>query len=382
MAIRFYLVPIERNGNSRGPKYFKWRGLLGLSARWSLKDFGNDIEIGLIASQAELARPDVLPLSNWSSKQRDGVAGYLRNAGVESSWVTGAGDWREGLHRLAGLTQAYQSGQDEPDIWLSKQFHFGLVTLDALDKVAFIKEQEALKSQTIERLRVQWSPRQPSWLDWLRGLNPLLLPFMALPATDAFTGTDNTVLTTYSSNWSFNAGTFRIQSNAVRPDTGATDGAAFWNADSFNANQYAQGTIVARSGGAYLGVAARCAAAGVDTFYGYEADSADLAYLFKHVAGVSTTISTAAVFAVNDVVRLEASGTSLTCKRNGSADTIGTQTDSSIASGSAGISGAGGSTGARLDTWEGGDLAAAAGQPAMVRWGGIPGMNLTGRRGW
>ncbi len=62
----------------------------------------------------------------------------------------------------------------------------------------------------------------------------------ALPATDAFTAADGTSLTTYSANWTHNAGSgFAIWSNAVYCTNGG-DGLAHWNADAFNNNQYGQ----------------------------------------------------------------------------------------------------------------------------------------------
>lgn len=184
---------------------------------------------------------------------------------------------------------------------------------------------------------------------------------MALPATDAFTAANGTVLTTYSASWTNNNGTFAINTNSVHPNSGvADDAAAHWNADVFSNDQYSQGTIVALGATIYIGVSVRCHASAF-TFYQFNSDSADGCYLDKYVAGVYTQLgSTGGVFAVSDVIYLQASGTTLTPKKNGSTVvTPGAQTDSAITSGSAGIGGAGNGSTSRLDSWEGGNLGGA-----------------------
>lgn len=184
---------------------------------------------------------------------------------------------------------------------------------------------------------------------------------MALPATDAFTAANGTVLTTYSASWTNNNGSFAINTNSVHPNNGAVDDqAAHWNADVFSNDQYSQGTIVALGATIFIGVSVRCHASAF-TFYCIDSDSADGTYLSKYVAGVYTALgSTGSVLVVSDVLKLEVSGTTLTPKKNGSLlVTPGAQTDSAIASGSAGIAGAGNGTTSRLDSWEGGNLGGA-----------------------
>lgn len=183
---------------------------------------------------------------------------------------------------------------------------------------------------------------------------------MALPATDNFTGVDGTQLTTYSGNWTLNSGDFDIQSNALAADGPAAECGAHWNADSFDADQYAEGTLVALADETIgMGVSARCDTGGAATFYGYYFEDTDLHWLFKLVLGVWTQLgSTGSGASVNDVVRIEVDGTTITPKINGSLDTdIGAQTDSAIASGAAGVSGFYDGTATRLDDWEGGNLA-------------------------
>ncbi len=184
---------------------------------------------------------------------------------------------------------------------------------------------------------------------------------MALPATDAFTGSDGTALTTYSANWTLNFGNFALFSNSLRPNGGDvnTDAAAHWNADTFGNDQYAQGTVPAIST-AYMGVAARCATSAA-TFYNFLVNS-DAYYLNKYVAGAGTNLGNTPSpdLTVGDTLRIEANGTSIVAKRNGT-NKIGPITDSSITSGSAGVTGNGtGTGGVRIDNWEGGNLGAAS----------------------
>lgn len=183
---------------------------------------------------------------------------------------------------------------------------------------------------------------------------------MALPATDTFTGADGTALTTYSANWTYNNGSFALINNCVKPSAGGTNCLARWNADSFNANQYAKIKFAEVYGGE-IGVAVRVATDGAHTAYIYRAWEVNRT-MYKCVAGSYTQLGSAgAAPAKNDIFTLEANGTTITPKINGTTDaTIGAQTDSAIASGAAGLTGYG-TTDARGDDWEGGDLAGGGG---------------------
>lgn len=191
---------------------------------------------------------------------------------------------------------------------------------------------------------------------------------MSLPASDTFTGTNNDQLTTYSANWALNNGDFDIQSNALAPDAPSTECGAFWNADSFNNDQYAKVTLIAELATPAVGPAVRCAGAGVATYYGLYNVTGGI-YMFKMVAGTWTQLGTTiASAAVNDVLKLSVSGTTLTYNLNGVDRT--TRTDSAIASGKAGVCGFDDNTGARMDNWEGGDIGGGAtGQPTAKRLG-------------
>jgi hypothetical protein len=193
---------------------------------------------------------------------------------------------------------------------------------------------------------------------------------MALPATDTFTGSDGTQLTAYSASWTLNKGDFDIQSNSLASDA-ANDTIAHWNADAFNADQYAQGTVVAYTGDwVATGVSVRCAASG-ETAYTVLYFHAPWKELGKYNATVYTSLASHdALIAVNDIVRLEVSGTTITPKVNGVTDAdLGAQTDAALASGSAGVAGNSDTTAARLDSWSGGNLSAGViAQLASVAW--------------
>lgn len=364
MTTRFYLLPIEQVGNYRGPKYLKWRfNPDGLTGQWSLNDFG-EADIALIASEDELIKPDVIELgTTWSQKQRGAIASYLGNSGIESAWINGAADWREALHRIAGMTQAMQANDDKPDRWLGRPVYMGFTGLNPLDWTAFEQEQQAKLNQVIEYLQVKdnFDKQSPGWRDILKLAidNPLSIPFMALPATDTFTAANGTALTTYSANWTLNSGDFAINTNAVYPNSSGNECGAHWNADSFNADQYASGTI-SNAGGNPVGPAVRCHTSSA-SYYGLYGDLSAL-YMFKYISPTWTQKgSSGGACATNDTLKLEISGTTLTPYKNGGTiSPPGAQTDSSIASGYAGITGYSSGTSQRFDTWEGGNLGGAA----------------------
>lgn len=182
---------------------------------------------------------------------------------------------------------------------------------------------------------------------------------MALPATETFTNSNGVALTTHSASWTNNAGTFAINSNAVYATDAGQDCAAHWNADTFANDQYAQGVIVAL-GSTYIGVSVRCHAS-ANTHYGFEGNATD-SYFYKYVNGSYTQLgSTGGNFTNGQTLRIEASGTTITPKINGSTiSPPGAQTDSSISSGYAGIAGSGNNAVSRLDTWEGGNIGGGA----------------------
>lgn len=179
---------------------------------------------------------------------------------------------------------------------------------------------------------------------------------MALPATDAFTGTNGTALTTYSANWTYNKGTFAIHTNALQCTVDGFDAAAHWNADTFSNDQYSRATVTAIDPLAYIGVAVRCQAS-AETWYEVIGNSNDATYFYKVVAGSGSSLAaTTAPLAVNDVIEIRASGTTISWYKNSTL--MQSVTDTSISSGYAGVAGSGNNSGSRIDSWEGGNLSA------------------------
>lgn len=178
---------------------------------------------------------------------------------------------------------------------------------------------------------------------------------MALPATDAFTRADST--SSLGANWTAIVGTYGVNANRAYPNTSGNESALYWNADAFGNDQYAQATLTTLAGGAWAGVLVRGTAG--TNYYAYYTDGGS-GYFLKYAGGAYTEyVADSQAWSVNDVVRIEAEGTAIRVKRNGSV--LHSTTDSGLTSGSAGVAGFGGYTvGSSLDNWEGGDLGAAA----------------------
>ena len=188
---------------------------------------------------------------------------------------------------------------------------------------------------------------------------------MALPATDNFNGTTGDQLVDYNASWTLNDGDFDIVGNATIAPDDAGFCLAHWNADAFADNQYAQ-LVHVDSGFNWLGPAVRVGAAAV-TGYTYSCRSS-ARNLSRWVAGAETALAAVGSgTSDNDVLRLEASGTTITPILNAVTDAgLGAQTDATIASGSAGICGYGAAgTSDEGDDWEGGNL---GGAPAGNPW--------------
>lgn len=343
--IHFSLLPLDTIGSKRGPAYLKWRYRDGLDCRWSLKDMGN---IGLVASDAPI--PQALPIE---SKQR--VCNYLKSNGIEHRWIAKAGNQRELLHRIAGIALSYQADSDKPDLWLHKDVHFGFTTLQAIKP----KVNHIVLPAPHLNARDNFKPSF-NWRGLLASL--ALLPFAALPASDAFTAADGTNLTTYSANWTYNTASsvFQINSNGLVTAQAAFEGAAFWNADTPNTDHYTEATVAAIGLGDYIGLSVRNGASTAQTFYDYISDSGDGSYLGKYNAGVYTQLgTTGAVFTTSLAIRLEANGTSIRPMRAGVTADIGAQTDAALSNQRFGVAGYDTGILSRIDDWVGNNLVTA-----------------------
>lgn len=142
---------------------------------------------------------------------------------------------------------------------------------------------------------------------------------------------------------------------------------AYDNSNTYSADQYAQVVIAGglQSANNWAEVFVRCSGSG-GTFAGYQfitdgavGGGAAHTELWYYSGGVATLLRNFAVtFVTNDVMRIEVSGTTITCYQNGVS--IGTQVDSHVAGPGAG--GAGvfntSSNNVLLDTFESGNLSA------------------------
>lgn len=179
---------------------------------------------------------------------------------------------------------------------------------------------------------------------------------MALPASDAFTGTGGASL---GSNWTAISGTFALYSDGACPTAGGTECGSGWNADTPDNDQYAETVLGAGGSGVYAGPAVRVSSSAA-TYYGFYTRIAGNTYYFKMVAGSYTDLTSLAAISrsAGDTLRIEISGTSITCKANGATEK--TLTDNSISSGRVGITGYSSGSTNMLDSWAGGNLTAAA----------------------
>jgi hypothetical protein len=155
---------------------------------------------------------------------------------------------------------------------------------------------------------------------------------MALPATDAFTGTNTDPINT--SNWTTLLGGFSIDTNRAKGQS-SVDNLAFWDADVFDDDQYAE-VVYINDAGYWGGPVVRAAATrgywarteNSTTITLYRIDSSVSFNLLQTIG--SLTISS------GDVIRIEAEGTTIRVYQNGIQR--GTdQVDATYSSGSAGI---------------------------------------------
>jgi len=187
---------------------------------------------------------------------------------------------------------------------------------------------------------------------------------MALPASDSFTDSNGVQLTSHNASWTLCKGDFDIQSNSLAADASGELGAG-WNADAFNADQYAEATVSA-SGVFPIGIAVRCDDdTPNDDYYGYYGEESNI-YLFKVVNGSWTELDADSEnqFSVSDVIRLEITGTNpgTLSAQIGGVEQL-TADDSDLDAGSAGVSGWNDHTTSLIDDWEGGNL---GGSPVTV----------------
>ena len=188
-------------------------------------------------------------------------------------------------------------------------------------------------------------------------------PVLAGTYTDNFNRANETPL---AGNWTCQpAAGVNLSTNHL---TGATDIAwqgAFWNANSFNNDQWSQGTV----GTIYhlQGVTVR-ASASTNSFYMFGSYSSTHYRLYKVTAGTAVQLgSDYGAPVANDVIKLSVTGTVLTPYINGTPQS--TVSDATFASGSAGVMLF--DTSANLDDWSGGDNLGTVVNPTFTYGTGI-----------
>jgi hypothetical protein len=183
-------------------------------------------------------------------------------------------------------------------------------------------------------------------------------------ATDNFNRSDDPSL---GANWTEmrNSFSFDLVTNSARPTNPGFDCHAFWNADSFPNDQYAQAAITVTGTTSQTGPGVVVRASGFEgtrNFYAVHVDhaSSNNVEISKRVAGTFTHLAYFTTTWVDgDVVKLTAVGTTIAVYQNGSL--LGSTTDASVSSGSAGISYSSTATAGIIDDWEGGSVSAGGG---------------------
>lgn len=172
-------------------------------------------------------------------------------------------------------------------------------------------------------------------------------------ASDDFTDTTGTALSTHDANWTVHAATYEIEANQLEGTALSTQGLAFYDATYTN-DQYAQVTWTnSVANGIFWGPAVRVQA-GTASGYDCVAD-VDTVALREWTAGSPSDLTTTArTQSVGETIRLEASGTGLSCLID-DVEVLST-TDATHTSGNAGVGSFSGSNTILIDNWEGGNL--------------------------
>jgi hypothetical protein len=180
------------------------------------------------------------------------------------------------------------------------------------------------------------------------------------PVTDNFPGTS------LSANWTTDDSTAKIlavSSGSVHGNSAAQHGLAHWNA-VFKNDQFAQATITALngSGSNTMGVSVRTSGSDLTNYFLWSWGNGVIGF-FKTVHGTSTSLGdcSASTASVGNVLRIEASGSTITAKKNGVAICGSPVTDTDIPSGAPGIFGYDSGNSA-INTWSGGNLDATSPQ--------------------
>lgn len=187
---------------------------------------------------------------------------------------------------------------------------------------------------------------------------------MSVIATDNF----NRSAATLGANWTETGAGWSTNGTVANGDDPANDATATYSAGTFPNNQYAQAkcTVTGANGGDQgIGLQVRGDATAANLYRTVTDKKATLNVGLSKVSGGSYTNlwTRTSTHTDGDVLYIEAQSTTIIVKRNGTAIGAST-TDSSVASGKAGIVFSAPETSVSVDDWEGGDFAT-SGSPVV-----------------
>jgi hypothetical protein len=154
--IRFYIAPIEQVGDYRGPEYFLWRydadPLNSVDCRWSLKDYGSQINTGVLAADIEIddhayvsSQADVFSFPenidvNPSPAELSALEDFMEIAYIPADWLLPNMSWREVIRTITGMFLFMQrltaiTGDSPLDWGITLNTSFGDIPTDKQDAI-------------------------------------------------------------------------------------------------------------------------------------------------------------------------------------------------------------------------------------------------------
>lgn len=176
--------------------------------------------------------------------------------------------------------------------------------------------------------------------------------------TDA---TDNFNRASIGTNWTMGINSIVISaSTVVKGNSAGADNTGWWNANTFPTDHYSQVTISADQDGGGPSVRHQ---SGANTFYTLYTNGVVL-QIYEVTAGTFAQLGVdyANNTVVNDTIKLDATGSTLTPSLNGTP--LATRTDSTITGGAPGLHCS--DTAISLDNWLGGPITAVVSLPEVV----------------
>lgn len=178
--------------------------------------------------------------------------------------------------------------------------------------------------------------------------------------SDDFNRADSTSM---GGSWVEDSGNWEVNTNAAEQGTaGGSYRKLRWNAAFDTGDYYSQADLTMR-GGNGMGLFIRGATSATVTYYGYILFQSDFSYIVEITAGAEDILATGSAAGgagtTYTACRISATGSAITCTRNGAADV--STTDATLTGGHAGLMSYGASGGTfAWDNWIAADLAAAA----------------------